>query len=200
MGDEKFSTSPGSEALLPTGAVLVVGGGIGGIQSSLDLAESGFKVYLVERNLSIGGTMAQLDKTFPTNDCAMCILSPKLVDAGRHRNIQILPLSTVESVEGEAGNFRVTVRKKPRYVDIEKCTRCGDCTKVCPVELPNEYEQGLVQRRAIYPLFAQSMPSAYGIDKGGDPSLPGHLSDRYKCSGVYRPRISGQIQGSPGPG
>ena len=153
----------------PVGAVLVVGAGIGGIQTSLDLAESGFKVYLLEKNLSIGGTMAQLDKTFPTNDCSMCIMSPKLVDAGRHRNIQILTNAKVEKVEGAPGNFKVQIHKKARYVTIEDCKACGDCVKVCPVKIPNDYEQGLVTRAAIYQLFAQAMPSAYGIDKAGVP-------------------------------
>ncbi len=153
----------------PIGAVLVVGAGIGGIQTSLDLAESGFKVYLLEKNLSIGGTMAQLDKTFPTNDCSMCIMSPKLVDAGRHRNIQILTNANVEKVEGAPGNFKVRIQKKARYVTIEDCKACGDCVKVCPVKIPNDYEQGLVTRAAIYQLFAQAMPSAYGIDKKGTP-------------------------------
>ncbi|MBM4308775.1 MAG: 4Fe-4S ferredoxin, partial [Deltaproteobacteria bacterium] len=153
----------------PVGAVLVVGGGIGGIQTSLDLAESGLKVYLVEKKLSIGGTMAQLDKTFPTNDCSMCIMSPKLVDAGRHRNIQILTNARVDKVEGKPGNFKVLVQKKARYVTIEDCKACGECSKVCPIKIPNDYEQGLVTRAAIYQLFAQAMPSAYGIDKKGDP-------------------------------
>jgi len=153
----------------PIGAVLVVGAGIGGIQTSLDLAESGFKVYLLEKNLSIGGTMAQLDKTFPTNDCSMCIMSPKLVDAGRHRNIQILTNAKVEKVEGGPGNFKVRIQKKARYVTIDDCKACGDCVKVCPVKIPNDYEQGLVTRAAIYQLFAQAMPSAYGIDKRGAP-------------------------------
>ena len=151
------------------GAVLVVGAGIGGIQTSLDLAESGFKVYLLEKNLSIGGTMAQLDKTFPTNDCSMCIMSPKLVDAGRHRNIQILTNAKVEAVEGAPGNFKVRIQKKARYVTIEDCKACGECAKVCPVKIPNDYEQGLVTRAAVYQLFAQAMPSAYGIDKKGTP-------------------------------
>lgn len=153
----------------PIGAVLVIGGGIGGIQTSLDLAESGYKVYLVEKRLSIGGTMAQLDKTFPTNDCSMCIMSPKLVDAGRHPNIEILSNATVEKVEGEPGHFKVTVHKKARYVSIEDCKACGDCAKVCPVKIPNDYEQGLITRAAIHQLFAQAMPSAYGITKRGTP-------------------------------
>ena len=146
-----------------------MGGGIGGIQTSLDLAESGFKVYLLEKNISIGGTMAQLDKTFPTNDCSMCIMSPKLVDAGRHRNIEILTNAKVEKVEGEPGHFKVLVHKKARSVTLEDCKACGDCVKVCPVRIPNDYEQGLVTRAAVYQLFAQAMPSAYGIEKRGTP-------------------------------
>jgi heterodisulfide reductase subunit A-like polyferredoxin len=159
----------GQPSKKPVGAVLVVGGGIGGIQTSLDLAESGFKVYLLERNLSIGGTMAQLDKTFPTNDCSMCIMSPKLVDAGRHRNIEILTNAKVEAVEGGPGHFSVRVLKKARSVTLEDCKACGDCVKACPVKIPNDYEQGLVTRAAIYQLFAQAMPSAYGIEKRGTP-------------------------------
>jgi NADH:ubiquinone oxidoreductase subunit E len=115
------------------GSVLVVGGGIGGIQASLDLADQGFKVYLVERNPSIGGTMAQLDKTFPTNDCAMCMISPKLVGCGRHPNIEILTLAQVREVAGQPGNFRVLVRQEPRSIDIAKCTGCGTCLEECPV-------------------------------------------------------------------
>lgn len=149
--------------------VLVVGGGIAGIQSALDLAESGFKVYLLDKKPSIGGTMAQLDKTFPTNDCAMCILSPKLVDAGRHPNIELLTYSEVETVEGEAGNFQVTVRKHARYVDLEKCKSCGDCTDVCPVSFSNTFEEGLSKRHAIYQLFPQANPSAFVIEKLGTP-------------------------------
>src|SRR4030067_2625313 len=119
----------------PIGAVLVVCAGIGWIQTSLDLAESGFKVYLLEKNLSIGGTMAQLDKTFPTNDCSMCIMSPKLVDAGRHRNIQILTNGRVQKVEGDPGHFKVSIHQKARYVSIEKCKACADCVKACPVKI-----------------------------------------------------------------
>jgi len=114
----------------PVGAVLVVGGGIAGIQASLDLADSGYKVYLVESGPAIGGTMAQLDKTFPTNDCSMCILSPKLVEAGRHFNIELLTYSDVEAIEGQAGKFAVRVKRKPRYVNPDTCTGCGLCAKV----------------------------------------------------------------------
>jgi len=116
-----------------TGAVLVVGAGIAGIQASLDLANSGYKVYLVEQSPTIGGTMAQLDKTFPTNDCSMCIVSPKLVECARHPNIELLTYADVQSVEGTEGRFRVTVRKKARSVDSSKCTGCGVCQASCPV-------------------------------------------------------------------
>lgn len=115
------------------GASLVVGGGIGGIQAALDLADSGFKVYLLEKKASIGGVMAQLDKTFPTNDCSMCILAPKLVSVARHPNINIITKAEIDEVSGEAGNYLVTVRKKARYVDIDKCTGCGLCMQNCPV-------------------------------------------------------------------
>lgn len=115
------------------GSVLVIGAGIAGIQSSLDLANSGYKVYLLEKTPAIGGTMAQLDKTFPTNDCAMCIVSPKLVECGRHLNIDLITNADLEKVAGEAGNFVVSVKKNPRYVDEDKCTGCGLCTQNCPV-------------------------------------------------------------------
>ena len=113
-----------------TGAVMVVGAGICGMQTALDLANSGFKVYLVEEGLSIGGRMAQLDKTFPTNDCSMCMISPKLIEVGKHLNIEIITNAQMESIEGEEGNLKVTVRQKPRYVDMDKCTGCGLCGQV----------------------------------------------------------------------
>jgi len=115
------------------GAALVVGGGIGGMQAALDLAESGIKVYLVDTNPSIGGVMSQLDKTFPTNDCAMCTMAPRLVQIGRHKDIEIITLADVQSIEGQPGNFTVTLRKKPRFVNEDKCTGCGVCVTVCPV-------------------------------------------------------------------
>lgn len=117
----------------PVGAVLVVGGGVGGIQAALDLAECGIKVYLVEREPAIGGVMAQLDKTFPTNDCAMCTLAPRLVEAGRHKDVELLTLSEVVGLRGEPGDFTVTVLKHPRYIDEEKCRGCGQCSAHCPV-------------------------------------------------------------------
>jgi len=152
-----------------TGAALVVGGGIAGMQAALDLAESGFYVYLVEKSPSIGGTMARLDKTFPTNDCAMCILSPKLVECGRHLNIETLTCSEVLDIAGEPGNFTVRVRRHPRYIDLARCTGCGDCEKECPVRLPNEYEGGLSLRKAVFRPFPQAYPNAFAIDKADRP-------------------------------
>ena len=151
------------------GAVLVVGGGIGGIQAALDLADSGQKVYLLESDPAIGGIMARLDKTFPTNDCSMCILSPKLVEAGRHLNIELLTYSEIDAITGEAGDFHVRIRHKPRYVDAEKCTGCGDCEEVCPIVVPNQYEENLADRKAIYRPYAQGVPNIYTIEKRGEP-------------------------------
>ena len=151
----------------PTGAVMVVGGGIAGIQAALDLADQGFKAYLVEKKSAIGGHMAQLDKTFPTNDCAMCNISPKLVDAGRHLNIEILTDADVLGIEGESGNFVVKVRQRPRYIDVNKCIACGDCAEVCPVSLPDLFNVGLKERKAAYRLYPQAVPSAYAIEKTG---------------------------------
>ncbi|MEJ2716381.1 MAG: FAD-dependent oxidoreductase [Deltaproteobacteria bacterium] len=146
------------------GAVLTVGGGIGGVQTSLDLAESGFKVYLVEEKPCIGGVMAQLDKTFPTNDCSACIFSPKLQTLAQNPNIEILAYSQVEGIEGEAGNFHVKVRQKARYVDPDKCTSCGTCAEKCPTRVPNEYNFGHDIRKAIYKDYAQGIPSVFTID------------------------------------
>jgi len=149
------------------GSVMVVGAGIAGIQAALDLAETGYKVYLVEQKSAIGGHMAQLDKTFPTNDCAMCTISPKLVDVGRHLNIDVMVDSEVLDLKGQAGDFTVTVRRKPRFVDIDKCTGCGECAEVCPVPLANLYDEGLATRRAAYRLYPQAIPGAFAIDKVG---------------------------------
>ena len=118
----------------PIGAALVVGGGIGGMQAALDLAAAGIKVYLAESKPGIGGVMSQLDKTFPTNDCAMCTMAPRLVEIGRHRDIEILTLSEVQRVQGQPGDFTVTVKRRPRFVDEAKCTGCGTCVASCPVE------------------------------------------------------------------
>ena len=147
------------------GAVLVVGAGIGGMQAALDLANAGFKAFLLERQPAIGGVMAQLDKTFPTNDCAMCTLAPRLVEVGRHEDIELITLGELESIEGSPGNFSVRIRKHPRYVNLDKCTGCGDCEEVCPVRVENRFDSGLAQRKAIYRPYAQAYPNAFAIDK-----------------------------------
>lgn len=147
-----------------TQAALVIGGGVAGIFSALELANMGNKVYLVEKEPSIGGVMAQLDKTFPTNDCSACILTPVMVDAGTHPNIELLTYAEVDSVEGYIGNFDVKIRKKQAYVDWEKCTGCGDCADACPVRTPNEYNAALDNRSAAYIHFPQAVPKKAVID------------------------------------
>ena len=147
------------------GAALVVGGGVAGIQASLDLADSGFKVYLIDQGPSIGGVMAQLDKTFPTNDCSMCILSPKLVATGRHPNITILTNGEIMGLSGEAGNFEVKIRKRSRYIIEDKCNGCGLCAQKCPIEAVDAFNQGLSERNAIYVNYPQAVPLKYMIDR-----------------------------------
>jgi heterodisulfide reductase subunit A len=149
---------------LATKSVLVIGGGIAGIQSSLDLANMGFQVYLVEKTPSIGGRMSQLDKTFPTNDCSMCILAPKMIEASRHPNIRLLTYSEVEGVAGNSGRFKVKIRKKARFVDEEKCTGCGTCMQKCPYKTDSEFEVGLSKRKAAYIPFPQAVPNVATID------------------------------------
>ncbi|MGB2765200.1 MAG: CoB--CoM heterodisulfide reductase iron-sulfur subunit A family protein [Candidatus Aminicenantaceae bacterium] len=147
------------------GDVMVVGGGISGIQAALDLATAGFKVYLVEKSPTIGGKMAQLDKTFPTNDCSMCIESPKFIECDRHPNIEILTYTEVNSVEGETGDFKVTLIKKPRYIIEEKCTGCTVCVEYCPVLVPDPYNQNLSSNKAIHIYFSQAVPLVTYIDE-----------------------------------
>jgi heterodisulfide reductase subunit A2 len=146
------------------GSVLVIGGGIAGVQAALDLANSGFFVHLVEHTTAIGGKMSQLDKTFPTNDCSACILSPKLVECGRHFNINLLTLSDLLSLEGEPGSFKAVVRQRPRYVDPEKCIACGLCAEKCPKKVPNDFNMGIGQRKAAYLSYPQAVPLKYAID------------------------------------
>ncbi|TRZ49454.1 MAG: FAD-dependent oxidoreductase, partial [Dehalococcoidia bacterium] len=148
---------------------LVVGGGIAGIQAALEIADSKHTVYLVEREPSIGGHMSQLDKTFPTLDCSACILTPKMSQVGSHPHIELMSYSEVEEVAGYIGNFTVKIRKKPRYIDIDKCTACADCEQACPVESPNEYDLNLINRKAIYRPFPQAVPNKFVIDKRGYP-------------------------------
>ncbi|MGD9506115.1 MAG: FAD-dependent oxidoreductase [Syntrophobacteraceae bacterium] len=145
---------------------MVVGGGIAGVQAALDLAGSGYFVHLVEQSPGIGGVMAQLDKTFPTNDCSMCILSPKLVEGGRHLNINLLTMADLESLEGEAGRFTATVRERPRYVDMEKCIACGVCAEKCPRKVDDAFNEGLGKRKAAYVKYPQSVPLKYVLDEG----------------------------------
>jgi heterodisulfide reductase subunit A len=157
-----------------TNKALVVGGGIAGINASLDLAEMGFKVYMLEKTESIGGHMAQLDKTFPTLDCSICIEGPKMVDVGRHPNIEIIPFADLLNVSGYIGNFKVKIRKNPRYVIPEKCTGCGECKDVCPIEYPNEWDMNLGVRKAISVPFDQAVPLDYTINKD-------YCIECYKC-------------------
>ncbi len=150
-----------------TGAVLVAGGGIAGVQASLDLANSGFKVYLVEREAAIGGMMSRLDKTFPTGDCATCIVSPKLVECARNLNVEILTLSELVDVAGEPGNFKATVKRYPRFVDEDKCSGCSECTQACPVDIPDYFDRDMGTRKAIAKHYAQATPNIFGILKNG---------------------------------
>jgi heterodisulfide reductase subunit A len=156
---------PQQELEIPvTDAALVIGGGVAGIQAALDLADAGHQVYLVEKAPSIGGIMAQIDKTFPTMDCSICVLGPKMMDVGNHPRIKLFTYSTVEEVSGYVGNFKVKVRKKARYIDENECTACNDCAEVCPVVLPDEFQQGFSSRKAVYMPFPQAVPSVYLID------------------------------------
>ncbi len=151
------------------GAVMVVGAGIAGIQASLDLAESGYYVYLVEKTPAIGGTMPMLDKTFPTNDCSMCILSPKLVECGRHLNVETYTNSDILDVQGSPGDFKVKIKQRSRYIDVDKCKGCSECANACPVEVKSEFNQGLGKRKATYKQYAQAYPNAFVIEKAGTP-------------------------------
>ena len=140
------------------GDVVVIGAGIAGIQAALDIADHGIQVHLIEREPTIGGHMAQLDKTFPTNDCSMCILSPKMVDVERHPRITIHTCTEVEKIEGEVGHFVVTIKKSPRFVDEATCNGCGDCVLICPVEVYNRFDAGIGVRKAIYKPHPQAVP------------------------------------------
>ncbi|MFC2051702.1 CoB-CoM heterodisulfide reductase HdrA2 [Chloroflexota bacterium] len=149
-----------------TDKALVIGGGVAGIQAALDLADAGHQVYLVEKQPSIGGIMAQLDKTFPTMDCSICVLGPKMMDVSRHPRINLMTYSQVEEISGYVGNFKVQIREKARYVDETECNSCGKCAEVCPVVFPDEFQQGFSSRTAAYIPFPQAVPSVYVIDMG----------------------------------
>jgi len=166
------------------GASMVVGGGIAGMQASLDLANGGYMVHLVTNQPSIGGKMAQLDKTFPTNECSMCLLGPKMTDVLNHQNIEIHTCTDVTKVSGEAGNFKVNLKGAPRYVDVNECTACGDCEQVCPVSVPDRFNEGKSERKAVHRMFPQAVPNRYLIEKAGtSPCRP------WLCS----PRCPGQV-------
>jgi heterodisulfide reductase subunit A len=161
--EKTAALSPGGVACSQD--VLVVGGGVGGCQAALDLANAGLKVYLVESSLSIGGVMAQLDKTFPTLDCSICILGPKLVEAAAHPLIELLTFAEITGISGQAGRFSVDVTLKPRYVDMSHCVGCGSCTEVCPVIVPSRWNLGLKSRKCIRIIFAQAVPLMATIEK-----------------------------------
>jgi heterodisulfide reductase subunit A len=160
---------------------LIIGAGITGIQAALDLAEEGFNVYLVEKNPSIGGHMAQLDKTFPTMDCSLCILAPKMSAVAHNPRIRVFTNSEIKQVSGYVGNFKAIVAMNPRYVINELCTGCGDCAKVCPIEVPNEFDGNLGPRKAIYIPFPQAVPQTYTVDID-------HCIECYKCVDACEPR------------
>jgi len=170
-----------------TRRALVVGGGIAGIQASLDLANSGFEVILVEKNPSIGGHMIQLSETFPTLDCSQCILTPKMVEVSKHPMIRLMTYSEVQDVTGYVGNFKVKILKKPTYVDPAKCTLCDECTKVCPIVVPNEFDLGLTGRRAIYIPSPQAIPASYTLDDKNCPD-PFTTIACGKCADVCKPK------------
>jgi len=178
-----------------TRRVLVIGGGIAGIQAALDLANSGFEVVLVEKQATIGGHMIQLSETFPTLDCSQCILSPKMVEVSRHPKITLMTSSEVQEISGYVGNFRAKILRKATYVDPEKCKICDDCSKVCPVVAPNQYDLGLSARRAIYIPFAQAIPASYTLDEetclGLNPVVCGKCKDVCEAGAIdydMRPR------------
>ncbi|WP_457552231.1 FAD-dependent oxidoreductase [Desulfobacula sp.] len=159
---DRLSRIPGTDKRV--GSVLVVGGGIAGMHAALELANSGYYVYIVEKTAGLGGVMSQLDKTFPTNDCASCIILPKLVECDRHLNIELLTLSQVVKVQGSVGHFTIQVNKKPRYIDMDKCIACGICAEKCPINVKDEFNFGINKKKAVYIKYDQSVPLKYAID------------------------------------
>ena len=169
--DRQLKTKTNSEGnSIRSNEALVVGGGVAGMQAALDIANQGFKVTLLEKSPSIGGVMAQIDKTFPTLDCSACILTPKLSEVAHHPNIDLLTYSEIKSVSGEVGDFRVRVHRHARFIDEDKCSGCGDCIPVCPIEVPNEFDSSIGFRKAIYAPFPQATPHIVTVDKKGEPA------------------------------
>ena len=154
--------------------ILIIGGGIAGIQGALDAANAGAKVTLVERSPTVGGKMSVLDKNFPTLDCSICIESPKMSEVGLNPNIELLTMAEVQKVEGEAGDFKVLIKQDARYV-TDACTRCGECVTGCPVIVKNEFDYGMAARKAIYTPIEQSVPGPYVIDEKNSLNEPPNL-------------------------
>ncbi|MCJ2534104.1 MAG: CoB--CoM heterodisulfide reductase iron-sulfur subunit A family protein, partial [Candidatus Thermoplasmatota archaeon] len=171
-------------------SVLIIGGGIAGMNAALDLANIGFKVYLVEKSETIGGQMTKLDKTFPTMDCSICVEGPKMVDVFRHPNIKVFSMAEVVSMGGFVGNFTVKVKNNPRYVIAENCTGCGECAEACPVEYPNKWEMRLGTRRAISVPFPQVVPLIFTLNKD-------HCIECYKCVDVCGARSAIDFEQKP---
>ncbi|MBI4704788.1 MAG: FAD-dependent oxidoreductase, partial [Deltaproteobacteria bacterium] len=169
-----------------SGAVLVLGAGIAGLQTAIDAASLGLRVHLVERAPSIGGRMAQLDKTFPTNDCSLCILAPKMIECAGHPLVTLHTSAALVRLEGAPGRFRAVVRRRSRYVRLDKCTGCGECTARCPVELPSELDAGLGPRKAIYKPFPQAVPNAFSITKLGTPPCQASCPARINAAGYVQ--------------
>lgn len=176
------------------GAVMVVGGGIAAMQSALDMADSGFKVYMLTNDPCIGGNMVRLDKTFPTNDCSMCIVSPKLVTVGNHPNIEIVTMSDVEKFEGTPGRFRVTAKKRTRFIEESKCTGCAECEAVCPVRLPNKQNEGMDERRAAYRLYPQAVPNWFAIDRQSTSPCKVACPANISCQGYVNLTAEGRFR------
>jgi heterodisulfide reductase subunit A2 len=204
LGCREMETAVGALTLAGSGApaavpatsaasreVLVVGGGVGGCQAALDLADAGFQVYLADSSLSIGGAMAQLDKTFPTLDCSICILGPKLVDVAAHPRIELLTYASVTQIGGQAGRFDVEVTIKPRYVNMSKCVGCGSCAEVCPVVVPSRWNLGLKPRKCIRIIFAQAVPLRATIEKEYciDCQMCVQACDRQAINLLYHPMV-----------
>ena len=173
---------------------MVVGGGVAGIQASLDLADSGYKIYLVESRTVLGGHMAQLDKTFPTNDCSMCTISPRLVAAGTHRNIEIITNAELTKLSGSAGNFNAKIEVKPHFVDLEKCTGCGLCAENCPIAIKDEYNQLLCNRKAIFKEYPQAVPNKFAINRLGVAPCYDACPIRGNASGYVALTAAGKYQ------